>query len=90
MQINGRSIYGTDGNIPKIEVKRIDIKYNGTLVGVPKVFYEDIFECSNNFKVIQNKEDFILYQWNSDGAGGYLITWVIGNDSIKQRLVFIP
>ncbi|CAL2093001.1 conserved hypothetical protein [Tenacibaculum sp. 190524A05c] len=90
MQINGRNIYGTDGNIPKIEVKGIDIKYKSVLVEVPKVFYEDIFECSNNFKVIKNKEDFILYQWNSDGAGGYLIAWVIGDNSIKQRLVFIP
>ena len=90
MKINGCEIYGTDGNIPKIEVSGIDASINGETIDIPTTVYEDIFECTNEFVINKNKEDIIVHQENSDGAGGYLIVWVFGNKKLKQRLIFKP
>ena len=89
-KINGRRIYGTDGNIPKTEVVGIETSINGKTIEIPSILYEDIFECDNEFVINKNKDDYIVHQWNSDGAGGYLIVWVLGNGKLKQRLIIIP
>ena len=89
-KINGRRIYGTDGNIPKTEVVGIETSIKGKSIEIPDILYEDIFECSNVFEINENKGDYIVHQWNSDGAGGYLIVWVLGNEKLKQRLILIP
>jgi hypothetical protein len=89
-KINGRRFYGTDGNIPKTEVIGIETSINGNTIEIPEMLYQDIFECSNEFIINKNKDDYIVHQWNSDGAGGYLIVWVLGNEKLKQRLILIP
>ncbi|MDW5290311.1 hypothetical protein [Formosa sp. PL04] len=89
-KINGRRIYGTDGNIPNIEVVGIETSINGKTIEIPEMLYEDIFECNNEFVINKNNDDYIVHQWNSDGAGGYLIVWVLGNEKLKQRLILIP
>ncbi len=89
-KINGRKIYGTDGNIPKTEVVGIESSINGNTIEIPEMLYEDIFECNNEFIINKNQDDYIVHQWNSDGAGGYLIVWVLGNKKLKQRLILIP
>ncbi len=89
-KINGRRFYGTDGNIPKIEVDGIVVSVSGITIDVPNILFEDIFECNNEFTINKNKDDYIVHQWNSDGAGGYLIVWVLGNEKVKQRLILIP
>jgi hypothetical protein len=89
-KINGRRFYGTDGNIPKTEVVGIETSINGKSIEIPSILYEDIFECDNVFEINKNKGDYIVHQWNSDGAGGYLIVWVLGNGKLKQRLILKP
>jgi len=88
--INGRHFYGTDGELPKIQIKSIDIQVNENKIDIPKIFYEDIFEATNDFDVYKNLDFYIVKQWNSDGAGGYLLVWVFDKSSIKQRLILIP
>ena len=89
-EINGRRFYGTDGGIPKTEVIGIEASVNGIEIDVHEIFYSDIFECNNDFVINKNKGDYIVHQWNSDGAGGYLIVWVFSNKKLKQRLILIP
>ena len=88
--INGRRIYGTDGNIPKVEVCDIKVIYLKKAIEISNIFFEDVFECDNSFTIKKDKQNFIVYQWNSDGAGGYFIAWVIGEYKLKQRFIFIP
>ncbi len=89
-KINGRRIYGTDGNMPKTEVVGIKVFMNGKKIEVPEMLYQDIFECNNAFTINKNQNDYIVHQWNSDGAGAYLVVWVFGNEKLKQRLILIP
>lgn len=89
-KINGRQYYGSDGSQPKNEIADIKVSLNDLKIQIAPIFYQDIFEVNNRFTVYKNKDDFIVSQWNSDGAGGYLLIWVFGEKSIKQRLIFIP
>ena len=89
-EINGRRYYGTDGGKPSNEIKTIIVKIEGKEIIIPKVLFEDLFNCNNNFEIYKNKGDYIISQWNSDGAGGYLLTWVLNTNGLKQRFIWIP
>lgn len=89
-KINGRRFFGTDGPVPNIEVTRIDIQVNGNVIQVPQILYQDLFELTNDFNIYIKDDVYFVQQWNSDGAGGYLLVWVINKNSIGQRLIFIP
>lgn len=89
-RINGRRFYGTDGDLPKTEVVGIKAAVKWTSIEIPKMLYEDIFECENSFEIHKNNDDYIVHHWNGDGAGAYLLVWVLGNEKLKQRLIFIP
>lgn len=85
--INGLKPWGTDGNLPKVEVEAINAVINGNRISVPEILFMDIFECKNSFNIYKIGDLFILNQWNSDGAGAYEISWVIDKNGVRQRLV---
>ncbi|RXQ90945.1 hypothetical protein EO244_12635 [Ancylomarina salipaludis] len=85
--IDGRPVWGTDGDFPKTEVNNISVEINGLNLEVHKVFFSDIYECDNSFSVYESNGTFFVYQWNSDGAGAYQIVWVFDKSGLKQRLV---
>ncbi|WP_210462323.1 hypothetical protein [Rufibacter roseolus] len=85
--IDGRPVWGTDGNFPRTQVKDIKVKIAGRPIVLSKAFFEDIYECTNTFKIYQNGDTYFVYQWNSDGAGSYQIVWVFTKTGLKQRLV---
>ncbi|KAA9324991.1 hypothetical protein [Adhaeribacter soli] len=85
--ISGRPVWGTDGDFPKTQVKSVNASVKGKKIEIHRALYSDIYECTNTFKVYKNGDSFIVYQWNSDGAGAYQIVWVFSKDELKQRLV---
>ena len=85
--INGRPVWGTDGNFPKTQVDNIEIKIDGRVIEIHKVFYSDIYECDNEWSIYKNGDTYFVHQWNSDGAGAYEIVWVFDKNGLKQRLV---
>ena len=87
VSINGLYPWGTDGEKPKIEVKKLTVQIKDVSVYVPQILISDIYECTNDFNIYKNEETYFAHQWNSDGAGAYEIVWVITDKEIKQRLV---
>lgn len=87
LHINGRPIWGTDGEIPQTQVDDIKVTISGRIINISPIFYSDIFECSNQFKIYVNDDCIFVNQWNSDGAGGYQITWVFNHNGLIQRNV---
>lgn len=85
--IDGMYLWGTDGNMPRIEVKAMNVVLRSKEININRFFYSDIFECSNNFNVYKRGDTYIVYQQNSDGAGSYELVWVINKDGLQQRLV---
>lgn len=85
--IDGRPVWGTDGDLPKTQVNNIEILIEGEKIIIHKAFFSDISECDNSFNVYKNGDTFLVHQWNSDGAGAYEIVWVFSKNGLKQRLV---
>ena len=85
--VDDRPSWGTDGGFPKTQVKTINITIEGKKLNLNRVFYLDIYECTNSFKIYKNGDSYIVYQWNSDGAGYYEIAWVFTKKGLQQRLV---
>ena len=85
--IDGHRPWGIDGDPPHVQVDSIDIKINGEKIKIKEQYFQDVFEVSNDFKVIKTGQYFIVYQMNSDGAGGYCLAWVFDKNGLKQKLV---
>tara|TARA_R110002050_G_scaffold158381_1_gene287659 strand:- start:146 stop:820 length:675 start_codon:yes stop_codon:yes gene_type:complete len=85
--IDGRPIWGTDGNFPKTQVDNIKVIIDGQEIEIHEVFYSDIYECDNGISIYKNGDTYFAHQWNSDGAGAYEIVWVLDKKGLKQRLV---
>lgn len=85
--IDGRPVWGTDGDFPRTKVDDIKVKIEGQEIKIHKIFYGDIYECDNNLSIFKNGETYFVHQWNSDGAGAYEIVWVLDKEGLKQRLV---
>jgi len=85
--IDGRPVWGRDGDLPKTQVVGVHVILEGQKIPISRAFYDDIYECTNTFKVFKNRDTYFVYQFNSDGAGAYQIVWVFTKDGLKQRLV---
>jgi hypothetical protein len=85
--IDGQRPWGIDGDPPHVQVDSIDVKISGKKIKIEEQYFQDIFEVTNSFKVIKTGQYFIVYQMNSDGAGGYDLAWVFDKNGLKQKLV---
>ncbi|NMH88510.1 hypothetical protein [Flavivirga algicola] len=87
-KIDGRKIWGTDGNYPKREIKKANLIVNNTRINIHKVLYNDLYECNENIKVYKNKDSYFIKQQHGDGSGAYELIWVLTEkNGITQRLV---
>jgi hypothetical protein len=87
-QINGRPVWGTDGDFPKLQVEIIKVSIDNNEIFIHPVFYCDIYECDGGYTIYKNGETYFVYQMNSDGAGAYQIVWVFTKkNGLIQRLV---
>ena len=88
-KIDNLQIFGTDGNIPKREYKSIKIEIDKVKIELPKNALKNLFEPNLESSTANyDKINDILYisSMNSDGAGGYLIIWIIEKKSYKNRI----
>jgi Bacterial SH3 domain len=88
--LNGKKFYGTDGPIPKIALKSINLKIGQKLISINKNLLEDLFEPNfDNTQVFLDKPTQTIYlsMHNSDGAGGYSVAWVFKPNQDPKRFV---
>lgn len=87
--IDGKHIWGTDGNIPKVKITGVNVSINNTTVIIPKSEFGDLYEP--NFKLFHaylSKNGTIYIEMdNSDGAGAYTIIWVIKDNKYLKRYI---
>lgn len=89
-EINGKSFWGTDGEIPKMTYKKITLIIDKKTIELPKSSFDDLFEPTLfNTRINYDSKSDILYisSSNSDGAGGYEIVWIIEKGQYKERKV---
>ena len=88
--IDGQYVWGTDGDFPKNEIAKIEIELDGRKIPISPTLYSNLFECDNNFKIYELDSVFFIEQWNSDGAGGYLLVWTVNENGVVQRVLMKP
>lgn len=93
IHIDGKDIFGTDGNIPKTEYGAIEINFNTLKFKLPseaiKNLYEPNLEYTNAY--FDNAGETLYIQTlNGDGAGGYAVLWTIEKGIYKKRTIAIP
>lgn len=89
-KINGKHPYGTDGNLPSTKVNAVRVEMNHQEIPISSTYYDDLYEANNDVTVYEYNDSYFVEHWNSDGAGGYHITWVFANQQLQQRKFFIP
>ncbi|WP_397447871.1 hypothetical protein [Polaribacter sp. R77954] len=99
-KIDGKDIYGTDGNIPRKEISEFYLIVNDKRIEIPKKHYNDLFEptieCLNDnddlycytICYLNEKGEIILTMQNSDGAGSYMVIFIFDKKyEIKERII---
>ena len=86
--IDGRPVHGTDGNIPKNQIKSIKLSVKGIEIPIHNIFKSDLFECRNQFDIIKVEDTYFVHQSNSDGAGYYEVLWVFNSEKLLQRIIW--
>ncbi len=79
-RVDGRLAYGTDGNVPKVEIRVMKFELDGREIGISKRFYSDLFEphlegSYVTIRFLNNFQSVIVSMLGSDGAGGYQVRW---------------
>ncbi|SFJ68329.1 hypothetical protein [Olleya namhaensis] len=99
-KIDGKDIYGTDGNIPKKEISDLYLIVDNLKIEIPKKQYNDLFEptieCLNDnddlycytVAYLNEKGEIILTMQNSDGAGSYMVIFLFDKKyNLKERII---
>jgi hypothetical protein len=89
-KINGKEIWGTDGNVPKNQYGQITLTLGKAEIHLP---IDNLFEPNLDYTTVnidEKNKTIYISAMNSDGAGGYAVLWIIGNGAFKQRIITIP
>ena len=87
IKIDGRHVWGTDGEIPKKVISSVKFIKNGRQIIIPADAFTDLYEPSfRSFKVYEGDDDTVYIEMdNSDGAGAYTVIWIIKNNQYLKR-----
>lgn len=89
-KINGKEIWGTDGNIPNNQYGQITLTLGKNKIHLP---VDNLFEPNLDYTTVnidEKNKTIYISAMNSDGAGGYAVLWIIENGKFKQRITTIP
>lgn len=89
-KINGKEIWGLQRDIPKMQYGKMILTIDKNSISLP---IDNLFEPNLDYtKVNIDKKSNTIYisTLNSDGAGAYMVLWVISNGEFKKQLKVIP
>jgi hypothetical protein len=89
-KINGKEIWGTDGNIPKNQYGKIELTLGKDVFQLP---IENLYEPNLDYTSVnidRTNRTIYISALNSYCAGAYEVLWIIENGKIKERITTIP
>ncbi len=101
VKIDNKPFWGTDGEIPAEAIKSVEITNGATRFMIPKSAINDLFnpnlcrrtknnnkpDCSTSVYISNDRKRLYITMLNSDGAGGYEITWIIQDKTYLMRVI---
>ena len=91
--VDGKQMWGTDGNFPKKEYQSVTVKIGNETVRIPKQALENLYEPTLDYTSAYYDpayDTLYIRAFNSDGAGAYGLVWVIENKKYKTRALAYP
>lgn len=94
--IDNKIFWGTDGTLPIEEIKKFEVYFNHSKIGMPLSEFRDIYNPVTGFpghilnlhaKMDRKGEYFIIVLFGSDGAGSYSAIWIFKNGKYLRRIV---
>ena len=92
-KIDNQDVNGIGDKLPKFEYQSITIKNKDKIFNIPPKYLKNLFEP--NFHLtsayFDSKRNRIYLQaFNSDGAYGYVVLWVIENSKVVDFIITSP
>lgn len=90
VKINGKKIWGTDGNMPKRQYGQVKLQLGNNTFFLP---IDNLYEpnlSSTKVNIDQKNRTLYISAFNSDGAGGYAVLWIVDNSEYNKRIVTMP
>jgi len=93
--VDGRRAWGTDGNVPNIEIVSMTVVIDGRELSIPKNLFRDCYEPNLDERFLQMRfgpqfKSVIVSMSGSDGAGGYEVVWQLKSNGHHSRSVNQP
>lgn len=100
-KIDSRSFWGTDGEVPVNSIQSVRAIIGRDTINIPRLAVNDAYnpnlcgadansqqtDCMTGVYLSNDKKRLYITMLNSDGAGGYEITWIIQNRKYLRRVV---
>ncbi|MDJ1505576.1 SH3 domain-containing protein [Xanthocytophaga agilis] len=90
ISIDHKPVWGEDGDLPTVAYRQIQIRMGTKQIELPDKALANLFEPTLfNTKVNYDKQLDQLYisSFNSDGAGGYTVVWIIKEGKYSHRTI---
>ena len=90
VKVNGKDIWGTDGQLPKKEYGKIQLQRCDSIVFLPKgnLFAPDLETLS--VYIDKNKKIIYITAFNGVESAKYAVLWIAGNNGYNTRIVTMP
>jgi hypothetical protein len=89
-KINGKQMWGTDGEIPKYQYQKILLKIGNKDINLPcRNMYEPTLDYTK-VNIDSKTNTIYITADNSDGAGAYTVLWIVTNGIFKRKIIAIP
>ena len=89
-KIDGRDFIGTDGDMPRDEIKSFFITIGNNKIQMPPSVYKDLYEPNFDGTSVHlgKNRNFYILMYNSDAAGSYVVLFIFRQDRYQKRIVF--
>jgi len=89
-KIDGRPFIGTDGEVPRVEIKAFTVEIAQKKVNIPKTIFSDLYQpnFSGSDAYSDAKGNLYIIMYNSDAAGSYSVIFIIDAQHRVTRYVF--
>ncbi len=100
VKIAGKPFYGDYGNLPRTEIKNVQVIIGKDTVVIPPLAYSDLYNLNFTYKdksgtertangVYFSKDEsrMYIYLLSRDATGSYEVTWIIENKVYLRRVV---
>ena len=91
--IDGKMPYGTDGDLPRNEISKLEITWNSQRVSIPVSAFHNLYEphdcqdVSPEAYLNSNRKLLYLYLSGSDGAGSYSVKLIFDSTAYLSRII---